>query len=367
MLAAPRSCQGGLREEGSDGVRVAVGAGPAVLQIPSSSAGGLIANPDAGASVCDTPGECVHGASLVLAGESSLVPRAVSGDVNRVAILEEADGSLNLVHASEPLLSHGSGGVVAVCARSVPVARHGFGIVRDHDVAGQLANALEDVSRHPELVTGVDAYARPNLEFPLAGHDLSVDPRDGQTGIVACSVVGVSDVSSEHPVRTDTAVVGSLRSRIATLGPSEGPARCRVQQSVFLLDAEPRLLARNLREGKDGVRGRTGVGRDGSSARFVGIAHDEEVAAAVEYLGAGRGAPLGFRHGGERRLVQRSMLDVERPVVHGGVFPVVVEYVVFVHRGRPEGVAVYLSRDEYHLGVLARSLVGRRTVVVPSW
>lgn len=250
-------------------------------------------------------------------------------------------------------------------ARPVPVTRHGLGIVGDHDVAGQLADALQDVPRHPELVAGVYAHAGSHLKLPLTRHDLGVDTADGQPGVLARPVVGVRDVPSEHPIGTDTAVVRTLGTGVATLGPPEGPTGGRVQERVLLLDTEPRLLAGYLGEGEDGVRGGAGVARDGSTAGFVGVAHDEEVAAPVVYLREGPGVQRGLRHGGERGLVQRAVLDVKRPIVNGHVLPVAVEYVVLVHRRRPEGVAIYLARDEDDFGVGSWSLVGAAAVIVP--
>ena len=73
----------------------------------------------------------------------------------------------------------------------------------------------------------------------------------------------------------------------------------------------------------------------------------------------------GSATGGERGLVQRAVLDVKRPIVNGHVLSVAVEYVVLVHRRRPEGVAIYLARDEDDFGVGSWSLVGAAAVIVP--
>ena len=71
-----------------------------------------------------------------------------------------------------------------------------------------------------ELVTDGDTKAGTDLVFPLAGHDLSIGAGNLDTSIEACTVVGISDHTSEAVVSTDRAIVGTLRTRVTIVRPA---------------------------------------------------------------------------------------------------------------------------------------------------
>ena len=97
------------------------------------------------------------------------------------------------------------------------------------------ADTLEDVSRHEELISGIDSDARSNLVFLLAGHDFSVSSRDFDSGVEAGAVVGVGDGASERVLGSDGAVVGPLGAGGDTaLGPAERSALVEVEEGEFL-------------------------------------------------------------------------------------------------------------------------------------
>ena len=56
--------------------------------------------------------------------------------------------------------------VVSVCACSVPVPWHGFGVKRNLETK-IFGNAIQEKSGHPELITHVDTFTRTHLVFPL--------------------------------------------------------------------------------------------------------------------------------------------------------------------------------------------------------
>jgi hypothetical protein len=51
--------------------------------------------------------------------------------------------------------------------------------------------------------------------------------------------VSVNDVTAERLVRTGGAVVGALRTRVATNGPAKGPVHVLLKEGVLLLDTVP--------------------------------------------------------------------------------------------------------------------------------
>ena len=118
------------------------------------------------------------------------------------------------------LFAHLLGGEVAVGAGAVPVADHGLGVERDVD-AKVFGDAVQDVARHPQIVAHLDALARAHLELPLGRHDFGVGAADLDAGVERGAVVGLDDVAAEDFVGADAAVVGTLRSGEAVLGPAE--------------------------------------------------------------------------------------------------------------------------------------------------
>lgn len=64
------------------------------------------------------------------------------------------------------LVAHGLGGEVTVSTSSVPVALHGLGVEGD-DHAELFGDAMQQETRHPQVIADADALAWAYLEFPL--------------------------------------------------------------------------------------------------------------------------------------------------------------------------------------------------------
>lgn len=92
---------------------------------------------------------------------------------------------------------------------SVPVSGDGLGVQRANN-AELLANAVQQVPGHPQLVTRLDAHARAHLVLPLAWHHLPVGSGDFDAGEEARLVVRLHDVAAEGVLVPDRAVVRAL-------------------------------------------------------------------------------------------------------------------------------------------------------------
>ncbi len=74
----------------------------------------------------------------------------------------------------------------------------------------------------------------------MARHDLGVDARDLQTGPETVFEVGFDYGPTEDFIRSDAAVVATLRRRKAVVWPAE--RFDAVEEGVLLLEAEPRVV-----------------------------------------------------------------------------------------------------------------------------
>lgn len=108
--------------------------------------------------------------------------------------------------------------------------------------SGVYGSAVYGRPGHPELVTHVDAGAGPDLVLPLGRHDLRVDAGDVEAGKQARAVVCLDELPTDGAACSGRAVVRPLRTRVAVLGPAQGPLGGRIQQCVLLLNAKPWLL-----------------------------------------------------------------------------------------------------------------------------
>ncbi len=106
----------------------------------------------------------------------------------------------------------------------------------------QFAHAVQQPAREPQLIADLGGVQRPDLEFPLAGHDLGVDPGDLESGLQAGIEMRLDDLTAEDLIRADAAVVAALGRREAAVRKPEGPRAA--EERVFLLDAEPRVERR---------------------------------------------------------------------------------------------------------------------------
>lgn len=102
------------------------------------------------------------------------------------------------------------------------------------------ADTLQNVSRHHELIAGIDTDARSHLVFLLTGHDFAIDARNVDARVQASLVHGIRDGTSKVVFGADGAVVGTLGTVGHTLvGPSEGSAFVQVEEGEFLFQTKP--------------------------------------------------------------------------------------------------------------------------------
>lgn len=227
-----------LDDDASDLVRVGVGRRAAVLEVALALLGAGTIDTDGGAAVGNAPGELVVSGGLVLAGHPEHVVLAVDLHVLDLARRQLLHGRLDVLHAA--VRARLLGGDVCVQTGAVPVAWNGLGR-KGHLRAKFLGNALQDESRHPELVAQADAQARADLVLPLGRHDFSVGARDLDASVQAGLVVRLDDVTAHDLAGADTAVVWALRSRETVLRPAVRPA-ISAEKSVLLLETEPILV-----------------------------------------------------------------------------------------------------------------------------
>jgi hypothetical protein len=135
-------------------------------------------------------------ASLMLASETKLIVLAVDGNVFHVPLRELLNGVFDGLDTA--LLAHGLGGEVRVAPSTVPVALLEWLGVERHLDSPLLGYADEEEAGHPEVVTHRDTLAGANLELPLRRHDLGVNTRDINTGIEACTIVSLDQITGEN-------------------------------------------------------------------------------------------------------------------------------------------------------------------------
>mmetsp|Transcript_33348 Transcript_33348/g.51079 ORF Transcript_33348/g.51079 Transcript_33348/m.51079 type:complete len:258 (+) Transcript_33348:183-956(+) len=195
-------------------------------------------NSDRCTMVGNTERKLIDGGSFVLSGQTELISGSVHGNVFRVLGSELVDGLLNVFESA--FVAHLFGGNVRVHTGTVPVTLDDWLWEQRAVDLKVFAYSLEDVTRHHELIAGVDSDARSDLVFLLSGHDFSVGSGNGDTGIETCLVHGVGDGTSKAVFWSNTAVVWTLWAVWHTsLWPSERSLRVKVERSEFLFESEP--------------------------------------------------------------------------------------------------------------------------------
>mmetsp|Transcript_25084 Transcript_25084/g.56932 ORF Transcript_25084/g.56932 Transcript_25084/m.56932 type:complete len:218 (+) Transcript_25084:524-1177(+) len=148
---------------------------------------------------------------------------------------------LSLHGIDSTLFSTGSlSGIVRVAPYACP-SRYWLRVIGHTDMI-QLADALQDVARNPQVVSGSCARTRPHLELPLARRYLGVDTTDLHTCEEAGAVVAFHYVAAHSFSSTCSTVVGIVSTRIIALRPPQRPVVVGVQKVILLLDAEPRVI-----------------------------------------------------------------------------------------------------------------------------
>lgn len=189
----------------------------------------------------------------------------VDGDVFHVSLCHLLNSFFDVLDTT--FFSHELGGVVGVATSSVPVSLQWLRVERDLD-APFFADAEEQESCHCQVISHLNSEAGSDLELPLGRHNFSVDTGDLDTSVEAGSVVSLDGITGEDLagtcissnavsahcaldgnqflteeafLLTDTAVVWTLRTWETSLGPSIR-STIVVEEGVFLLDTEPRLV-----------------------------------------------------------------------------------------------------------------------------
>ena len=192
--------------------------------------------------------------------ESLLIVVTVNSDMGLMLSGHLCHHVVDVLHATSAL-THRFSREVCVTAGAVPVGEKLGGEGDSH--VEVFSNALEDVTRHPKLVSHVNAKDGTDLILPLARHDFSICAGYGDAGKKTGTVVLVSNDSTKAVVRADGAIVGTLRARVAIVGPAKRPRRelglC-ADHRILLFNSKPRLLVESLVEYFFGVYAEVSVG-----------------------------------------------------------------------------------------------------------
>ena len=89
--------------------------------------------------------------------------------------------------------------IVGMSASAVPVARDRLWIERHND-AKLFGYAMQNVTTYPQMIAGIDAFARTNLKLPLRGHYFSVYAAYFNASEQASLVVSLYYVAAERLV-----------------------------------------------------------------------------------------------------------------------------------------------------------------------
>ena len=233
---------------------------------------------------------------LVTARETHIIVLTVHSNVLLVALAEALNGSLDGLHTT--LFAHRQRREVGVAASAVPLTRHSLRVHR-HIHTPFLSDTVEQVAGHREVVTHLNALARTDLELPLRWHHFSVDARVVDTGVKACTVVSLDNITTHDTARADTTVVRTLRSGETALGPAIRTA-ISAHKRVLLLNTKPAMLVLALLKDLRSVVAVVGFVR--RAIIVVALGQNEHVVAATEGIRE-------VRHGAEVhvRVVTRSL------------------------------------------------------------
>src|SRR6266508_2085498 len=227
----------GLDDQTRRDVRIGVRVGPTVLDVALFVLRDLPRDTDRGPAVAHAVAELLVRAGLVQAREALLDAEAVVRDVKVVPRAERfGRGDARVVVAAHLVRRE-----VRMRSRAVPVAADRLRIERGAD-AERLADAVQEPAREPQLVADLGRAQRPDLEFPLPGHDLGVDARYLEPGLEARVEMRFDDLTAEHLVRADAAVIPALWRGEPTVREAERPRA--TEERVLLLDPEPRVEGR---------------------------------------------------------------------------------------------------------------------------
>ncbi len=164
---------------------------------------------------------------------------------------------------------------------TVPIALHWLGLDRDLNVE-LFASPIQQVTSNPKMVAYLGSAGWADLEFPLAGHDLGVGAGDLETSFDAPVGVQFDQVAPVNLESAYAAVVRPLWCRETVWREARWPTCVRIDQGVFLLEAEPWLLVAVLVLCL--ACSCTSVGRDWRSVDVHRLAHHKNVVATTDWI-----------------------------------------------------------------------------------
>jgi hypothetical protein len=166
---------------------------------------------------------------------------------------------------------------------------------------------MEQETRHPEMVTHIDSWARTDLILPLGRHNLGVDTGNVDAGEHAGFVVGFYNITAVDLSGTDTAVVRALRTGETAFRPAIWPATL-VEKGIFLFKTEPKVVfGMCLHQFGTFV---TVVELIGGAIRVPTLAQNEDVLTLPEWIGVdsdGANVDIGVVTGG---LTGRRAIEI---------------------------------------------------------
>lgn len=245
---------------------------------------------NAGAEISDVSG-------LMLATETHVVVLAVNEDVLLVLLGQLLNSCFDELHSAR--LTHLFRAEVGVASGTIPVTTWlSLGVEGDAD-APHFGDTDQEVTSHPELITHGDTLARTDLEFPLRGHDLSVDSADSDASVEASTVVSLDEVTSKDLASTlrnmarsvmklpritkkkltSTTVVRSLRTWETTFRPSVRSA-IQSEDGVLLFETKPGNMLLGRIHHFLGIM--TVIGLVGGSIVVVSLGKDDDIVSTTE-------------------------------------------------------------------------------------
>jgi len=220
-----------------------IGGRSPILKVSVTILGALPWNSDRCTTVGDTRRESVDMTGFMTPGETFVVVCTIDEDMLLVLPLQFGDTFLNRLHTRSrlPCLK---GRNVGMTSSAVPITLEGLGMKRNLDTKF-LCNSLEKIACHPEMIAHLDPLTGTDLEFPLRGHDFSIDSTDFDSAVQAGLVVCLDDIAGIDFAGSDAAVVWTLWTGETTLRPAVGSIE-GVKEGVFLFETEPRVMVLEL-------------------------------------------------------------------------------------------------------------------------
>ena len=117
--------------------------------------------------------------------------------------------------------------------------------------ASSLSTQKDALLLHTILSTTSSSLSHAPITTHLSGHNFCIGPGDLDSGIQASTVVGLHHLATKDSVCTNSTIIWPLGSGESILWPPIWIVIHRVEEGVFLLHPEPRLVILDLLHGLD--------------------------------------------------------------------------------------------------------------------